>query len=208
VAFGTTYLLLGGYSPQVRSPAIWLALLGVVVVASIVTIYRSPTAVVRRILAFSLLALGCYGIIALGRGAYFADLPAELVFLGLGHYHYVGQLFLTVVICVVLSQTIAIRPTWTKVLVCCGWYGLAIGLHLGFGTAIDNHDQAREDTAAVLGSIRAAVDKQPRGATVYIVNRPFKAYPFLFPGWKGVLTIFHPDQTVDGRRVVFTAPSG
>jgi hypothetical protein len=67
-------------------------------------------------------------------------------------------------------------------------------------------------TAGVLAEVRAAVAAAPPGATVEIPNREFGAvgvinvgYRDRFPGTAAVFAIFHPDDVVDGRRVVFTS---
>jgi hypothetical protein len=53
------------------------------------------------------------------------------------------------------------------------------------------------------------MESRAPGETVYIVNRNFPGLPalavpfILFPGLAGLFVAFHPENTVDGRRVYF-----
>lgn len=86
------------------------------------------------------------------------------------------------------------------------WFAVAVVVYARVGVAIDPHLEARRDTEHVLDTIREAVEAQPRGRAVYITNlgfRPLPLPPDMFPGWAAAFTIFHPDNSVDGRPVYF-----
>jgi hypothetical protein len=78
-----------------------------------------------------------------------------------------------------------------------------------FGPTIEHFRSDREETREVLRTIRATVEEQPPGATVRIPNAPFRPFPFYgwVPGRAAVFAIFHADNLVDGRRVVFVEPN-
>jgi hypothetical protein len=83
---------------------------------------------------------------------------------------------------------------------------------LGVPRTINHFDGDRAATAKVLADIAAAIAAAPPGATVAIPNRDFGSVGYInvgyrdrFPGTAAVFAIFHPDDVVDGRRVVFTS---
>lgn len=205
LGLGLTRLIFGVYLPPWLTAGVWYALLAAFASAVVAVMMRASDVVRARIAACILLLLGCYGMVAVGRGLFLSEVPAQ-VFLALSRYHYVGQLVLTLTLCLVLSQLASPFPAWLRSLALLAWFGLAVAVHVRFGTAIDNHFPARRDAAYVLTTVRAAAEEQPDGADVYFTNRMFGALPLplsIFPGWAGVFAIFQPDNTVAGRRVYF-----
>ena len=204
IALGLTRLLLGAYFPSWLTAGVWYGVLACFVAALIVVLYRSGTTVRRQIAACTLLLVACYGMVALGR-AYLLTKWSMSTFALHTRYHYDGQLILTILLCIVLSEIGPALPTRARTLALVAWFGFAIVVYARFGTPIDNHLQARQETAHVLASIREALEAQPPGQAVYIANQVFNSMPLpsMFPGWVAVFTIFYPENTVDGRPVYF-----
>jgi hypothetical protein len=205
VGLGLTRLLFGGYLPPWLTARAWYLLLGGFAIALVAVMVRSSDVVRDRIAACVVLLLACYGMVAVGRGLFLSEVSPR-VFLALSRYHYVGQLILTLTLCLVLNQFASPFPARLRTLALLAWFAAALVVHARFGTAIDNHFSARRDTAYVLATVRTAVEEQPDGAAVYITNRMFGAVPMplsMFPGWAGVFAIFHSDNAVEGRRVYF-----
>jgi hypothetical protein len=70
--------------------------------------------------------------------------------------------------------------------------------------AIDHKDAVRAAVAGVLGRIADEVGKHPVGSTVCVPNAP-AALTIGFPGSAGVFMLYHPEDELDGRRVVFVS---
>ena len=209
IALGFTRLVLGAYSPSWMTLGVWYGGLACFALALAVVLRRADGSVRRQIAACTLLLLAAYGMVALGRTFLFTRWPMS-VFVQLSRYHYVGQLLLTIMLCILLNQIAPAVAGRVRTLALVGWYGVALFVYARFGTPIDIHLKAEQDTQAVLASIREAIEAQPPGQPVYIANRffaPLPVPPPMFPGWAGAFTIFYPDNTVDGRRVYFVESS-
>jgi hypothetical protein len=208
IALGLTRLVLGfAFVPSLNVWA-WYSVCAVLILALLAVAGSGPRRVRGQIGALTVLLVGCYGAIAVGRGGIFANLSPE-VFVGASYYHYSGQVLLTLLLCVVLARLPGF-PAWAGRTGLVASYGLLLVLWLGFAPPIDQHDSARRETEATLGAIRERIDAEPRGHAVYIENRVFEPLPFpqqMFPGWAGVFIIFHPENTVDGRPVYFVERS-
>jgi hypothetical protein len=207
-ALGLTRLLLGAYPAQWATVGVWYAVLGGFAVALIAVAWRGGRDLRRRLAACTVLLLACYGTVAMARAFFLAQAP-EHVLLMITRYHYVGQLILTIMLCLTLDAIAPVLPDRLHTLALVAWYAVAVFGYVRFATPIDHHLKARTQTEQVQKVIRRALDAPPRGPEVYIPNRHFAALPLpstIFPGWAGVFTIFYPHNVVDGRRVYFVDP--
>ena len=204
IALGLTRLLFGAYFPPWLTVGFWYGVLGCFMIALVGVLRRSGTPVRRQIAACLLLLLACYGMVALGRAYFMAKLPMS-TFVLFSRYHYVGQLVLAILLCILLAGMSPALPLRARWIALWAWFAVAIVVYMSYGTAIDTHLEARKETENVLASIQAAIEAQPRGEAVYIPNRVFGQLPLpgMFPGWAAVFTIFYSDNTVDGRTVYF-----
>jgi hypothetical protein len=209
-AFGLTRLLLGFWFPAAALGALAHVLLGAFALAIVVTAWRATADVRRQLAAFALLLLSVYGVIALGRLYLAAPMDRSQLSL-LTRYHYVGQLMLSVLLCIIVNQLRLSRPlpARTRAALAGACYGLLLGAYALFAPAIDHHQATRGQVAQALGELRAEIRAAPPAEPVYIRNRAFAPVPNFtisragFPGMAAAFTIFFPTHTVDGRRVYF-----
>jgi hypothetical protein len=205
IALGFTRLVLGfAFRPSLPM-SVWYGLSAGLLVVVLLALRTAPRRMSRPLLACVVLLLGCYGTVAAGRSYYLSTLSPEFLVL-LSRYHYVGELLLCLILCLALHSLLPSPPRWAGRALLAAWYGLAFGAWLRWAPAIDQHEQARNDTREALTAIRAAIEARAPGETVYIDNRRFESLPLpalWFPGWAAVFTIFHPDNSVEGRRVYF-----
>lgn len=204
VGFGATSLLFPFARALSTAPKVWYLLFGLLAVVSLAAFAAGRSDDRRGLAAIVLLLTACYGIIAVGRGVFLADLGYQLMD-RFARYHYVGQALLAILVCLLLNQLPAVRHRLTPRLLG-GAYAILLAAWLLSGPAIDHHLDTRQKTADVLASIRSFVDRTPAGQTVRIKNFVFHPLPIrrtIFPGWAAVFIIFFPENTVDGRRVLF-----
>jgi hypothetical protein len=209
LSYGTRAFLLGFVHPMADDALLSYAVGALVLAATVVIAVRSESTQRRQILAFSLLAVSCYAMIAAGR--------APLFDVMMGHsnewsssqprYHYVNPLFLCLVVALILRHLASAVPRAWKT----GALSLALILPLASSWLntpwIKHRDRQRQETARALAEIQSAIDARPPGTTVVIRNQRFPfggmAGSVLFPGRAGLFIIFHPHDTVDGRLVRF-----
>jgi hypothetical protein len=165
--------------------------------------WRLPGTPRRQIAACVLLAGSCYAIIALARSI--LQVAADPVIAATTRYHYAATIPLTILLCVMLAGAARRLPAAVRGALLVGWYAVAVAGYVTLGKTIDHHDTERAQTQEVLRAVDAAVAAQPPGATVRVVNVPFRPFPLysFVPGWAAAFTMFHADNMVDGRRVVF-----
>ena len=167
----------------------------------------------RRLLALLLLVGAMYGLIAVARSM-FIDFHGLAVLVRSPRFHYATGALLAAALTTALAALAgrwsvpapAARAAFAAALLAVAWSGL------GVERRIDNFDGDRAATLRVLVDIRAAIDAAPPGATVEIANRQFGQVGYVnvgyrdrFPGTAAIFAIFHPENVVDGRRVVFTS---
>jgi hypothetical protein len=184
--------------------AVTLAIFGAGV---LVLLWRRDAAIRRTVLAMTLLCLGVYAPIALGR----SGLIDPTLLVNTTRYHYVGSLPIVILACLVLAHLgrTAIPPVALLLA------ALALGV---FGWArsdfrIDDHGASRASFAAVLRRLDVEIASHPREATVFLDNgKPLLALvgPFLaagsqllFPGRAAAFLLAHDGDELDGRRVRF-----
>ena len=199
--------LVGGFSfpAWAAETAVWYGAEALLAVAALAVGWTSPPPLGRRLAAFALLAFGCYGIVAAGRARLLFDLAPEF-FETLTRYHYVGQLALAVLLCLLIQRAGSLLRARAKDLAVAAWYAGMITAFVLSPPAIDHHARTRRLTGQTLAALRRAVRSRPVGRTVYIPNRGFPAllfFPALFPGSAAIFAIFHPSNVLDGRRVYF-----
>ena len=224
--YGISTSMLGALWPRPRleAPLTWV-MLGIYIIVLLVPLLGGSARSRRYTLACLLLMLGCYALIAVGRQNFYPSNPGLA---GSDRYYYVGALVTVLALCIAVAEAARHirdrglaafddRPVGrrldaiaTAVLV--AWASALMAVRLAYGPAINHHDAARRETAAVVQQVRQAVAAAPPGADVYIENRPFRAmgpifvHAAAFPGFAGVFVIFFPDNVVDGRRVYFVEP--
>lgn len=207
LAFGLSTLVRGAFRAPLPATD-YYGMLACLVIALIAAARVAAPATQRRITAVGVLVLACYGIIAVGRATWISDqMPTRfLIYLMQPHYHYVGQLLLTLLLCLALQWLAARLPAKIGTTALIAWYGTAMVTQAYWPLAIDHHVGERRATERVTTAMRAAIDRQLPGKAVYLDNKPFRPalfQPDLFPGWAGVFTIFFPHNVVDGRPVYF-----
>jgi hypothetical protein len=200
---GVTRWLMSVYFSPTTSASVWYAVLGGFALVVAYAAWRSPTMQRRQMAACVLLALSCYGIIAAARSI--LQFAPDSVIAAVTRYHYAPTIALTILLCIMLAGVAPRLSSSVRAASLLAWYGVVVAGYLAVGPAIDHHEVERQQTQEVLGAIRAAVATQPPGSTVRITNvqfRPFPLYSFV-PGWAAAFTMFHADNLVDGRHVVF-----
>ena len=183
---------------------------GLFVAALVVTFVRAPRSTRRQLVAFLLLAVASYGIIAAGRSFFNPDRLGWAA--ATPRYHYIGTIPIVIVLCLMLAllgSRLSLRSP-ARDLALLGWAGVSLYLYAHAPAFIDIRSYVRMQTAEVLKTVRSAVAAGPPGGNVYVPNKPFLGMgPFItphldiFPGWAGVFTLFFPSNVVDGRRVYF-----
>ena len=170
----------------------------------------------RAISAMLVLALGIYGVIAVGRASYyvlFHVAPATLA--AWPRFHYAGTIPIVVLLCLVAEQAarfshraVAVRAFALAAATIVGVVGFARS-----GFQIDDHRAVRTYVATALAQIRAAVAAQPPGTTVYLDNgdlpltlRSLTINQEMLPGRAALFVLVAPSGVLDGRRVRFVEP--
>ncbi len=213
VGYGIVTLVMGRFVPSLEypSPAAYVVI-ALVSTAVAAVLFLAPGKVKRRLLVSLILCLGCYGMIVLGRAAFFANAGRPYALIRAGRYQYAAPIPLAIGLCVVLAYADKLYPLRSEMktgfLAC--WVFSAGVAFVQFGKPIDHHIQARRETATVVSAIRAAIESAGPGQNVYIPQRPFRSLGAIFakrqdifPGWAGVFVIFYPDNVVDGKPVFF-----
>jgi len=228
VAYGVSSLLLGPFLVFIDGRVAFLPLAGAtpdgvvrisyaiaaIVLACLVAAARGASAGHRqRLAAYSILIVGCYGIIALGRGVFYDPngflLPQAAV---QPRYHYLAAALVAVLLALAaaeLTPPLARLGRWERSLVAV-LLGVAVLINLS-GSRLVNASlpapRAREDYDAAISEIQAAIQSRPPGSDVRIENRTFPSagliHEDIFPGWAALFVIHFPENEVDGRRVYF-----
>jgi hypothetical protein len=178
----------------------------------------------RAALALAVLVLGAYGVIAWG-----SVMSNRLIVLSnflpggvaeaasthatTGRHHYAATIFLAALLAIV-AESLARRGPRSRRAVHAVVLIVLVGLAL---RQPSDHEIVRSTVqsgvvlssySGVLTHIEKLAEASEPGATVYIENKPLgKSILGLkgefFPGWAGVMVIFRPDSTVQGRTVRF-----
>jgi len=124
-----------------------------------------------------------------------------------GRFHYVPLIPLAILVAFPIAA-LAARVPRTALLVVAVWCIVAVAAAITARPS-DECASSRRQLADALAGIGGAIDRSPPGTTVRIPNRVFPpvGMQIVFPGWAALFTIYHPDDAVDGRRVVFVEPN-
>lgn len=171
---------------------------------------RGPRLARRLALAGTMLTLACFATIGLGRVVLLELMPrAEAI--GQLRYYYVGVLTLALVLAAILIAIAAaaprLRPLGTILLapVLAVWM-LALWVR---PPPLDDHAETRADMRFLVNYLRVLARQTPPGSNVYVVNRNVRTMsPYFytrrdFPGLAAVFSIYFPEPTIMGRRVLF-----
>jgi hypothetical protein len=170
----------------------------------------------RAALAMGILALGIYGVIAVGRASHyvmFNQAPARIA--AQPHFHYAGTIPIVVLLCLMIEQVARLSHRAASVRALALGAGIIVGI-LGFarsGFVIEDHRAARNYVATTLAEIGAAVAARPPGTTVYLDNgvlpvsvRGVMLTHAVLPGRAALFVLVAPSGVLDGRRVRFSEP--
>lgn len=208
-AYGLEHLVLGPLASGRATPRWWLV--GLLLAGIAGATWSAAPRARRAMLAFALLALGTYGIIAAGRVQFYGF---KRLIVSADRYHYVAPLALTVLLCMALAQLaprMARRPWLGRAL----FVGALVGLtaSLAWRPPINNFPWPRRQAAEALAAMHEIIRRAPPGADVYLANQPFRGVgplvirnPRGFPGWAALFAIYHPANELEGRRVFFVEP--
>jgi hypothetical protein len=173
--------------------------------------WRGDSRARRTAVAMAALAVGIYGVIAVGRTQVYTMFHFPLAEAATEpRYHYFGSMPVVILICQVLQQVGRI-----------GWLSavprgllLAVGLALQVGTyarssfRVDQHPATRDYLKRTIRELADAVAASPPGTTVYIENGETQPIigpnlAMLVPGRAGMFLLLSPDDMLDGRHVRF-----
>ena len=170
----------------------------------------------RAALAMGILALGIYGVIAVGRASHYVLFhlaPARIA--AQPHFHNAGTIPIVVLLCLMTEQVARRSHRAASVRALELGAGITLGV-LGFarsGFVIEDHRAARNYVATTLAEIDAAVAAHPPGTTVYLDNGVLPVSvrgPMLtqavLPGRAALFVLVAPSGVLDGRRVRFSEP--
>jgi hypothetical protein len=166
----------------------------------------------RQLLAAATLALGVYGIVAVGRAGFRLDLA---FWASEARFHYAGTIPLAMLLCLALRELGRRGPLrfLPPEALLAGW--LAVGT-IGWARSTwrpESHAAARQEIEARLSEMDVEIDRAPPGSTVYLVNgtlSPAVRGPAIdqagLPGRAALFVIMHPSDVVRGRHVRFVEP--
>jgi hypothetical protein len=211
LVLGAVSLVLGAAYPLTRYPD-FVAIGTAAVLAAGVSgaLIRGSWKDRRVLVALLAVAIGGYFAVAAGRASIFAALgsPGVLVrfYADSLRYHYLAQVALAVVVCLVLAEA-GRHVSWsrrTTRLLFCAWGLWAVVTGVLLRPAIDHKDAVRAAVAGALRSIGDEVERHPVGSTVCVPNAP-APLTLGFPGSVGIFMLYHPEDELEGRRVVFVS---
>jgi hypothetical protein len=161
------------------------------------------------LLAFAILTLAVYAVIAAGRAPLNAGKRLVRAY-GAAHsrYHHVATIPLTAILCLLLARlaaAVALAPRARTALLVV-WLTAAAGLYATGSWRVDRHLRDRAATERIVSAIDRTIRTVPMGQVVLFMNRKFPPAVFhkAFAGWAALFTIFFPTDV--GRRVYFVEP--
>ena len=208
LAYGTAGLVGGGWVAALSEHALLIG--GAAIVAIGAALGARRDLIGRRLGACALLALGAYGIVAVGRVPTVAALGLTFAQGATwSRYHYAATAIIAIGLCLALSR---LRPPAIAA------DGALLAALLAIGAAVALHPPAidpRTESRQAVDHMRDAVTRNAAatapGGTAFVHNR--NVYPLnhllerdSFAGWAALYVIFFPSNTVDGRAVRFVDP--
>jgi hypothetical protein len=212
VGVGIAGTMLGHWFEAARFPgAVDWAALAVFAGGLALVAWRGDGTARRTMVAMAVLALGIYGVIAVGRAGVYAFFNANLTFAATGaRYHYVAMVPITILLCLILEQlaTSRLLARFPRGLVLSVGLGLVAVAYLRSNFHIDEHAHARASFWRTVQEMAEAVAASPPSQTLYLENEPLPAIAFgpkvFFPGRAAVFVLVSPsDRFPDDRRVRF-----
>ena len=191
-----------------------LAVAAAILLALVVALARSPAAIRARLLAYVILALACYGAIAVARAPLVQHrLDAAA---GEARYHYVALLPVTLLVVELLRRaTRHLRAAEAPVLILAALATPLLSYNRPKPPLYDPVP-ARHETQSIMTRIRTLAAAPEDSGPLCLPNGAFGgiaryvvANPRLeFPGWAALYAIFEPDDMVNGRRIYFVELNG
>lgn len=210
-AGGVSMLILNFLGPVDQFPPAAPIIAGVFVVLALVAALASERRNRAALVSFTVLAIGCYGIIAQGRAQFF-----EAHELGIGaaqaRYHYAATVPFAAMLGIIVATGCARLRVGggAQVLLLVVCLSVAGWSYRNSAPFLDLFPNARKETLIVINTVLKKVGQAWRVREVFIRNSPFRAIGTLyvrnqiaFPGWAAVYTIFFPTNEVVGKRVYF-----
>ena len=170
----------------------------------------------RAMLAMAVLALGMYGVFAVGRASHYVVFhvaPARIA--AQPHYHYAGTIPIVVLLCLAAEQIARLshRAAAVRALALAAGAIVEVAGFARSGFAIEDHRAARTGVDITLAQILTAVGARPPGTTVYLdngilpgaVRGPMLTQEVL-PGRAALFVLIAPSGMLDGHRVRFIEP--
>lgn len=200
---GIAGLCLGVFAPAGAFNPTSLLVATLLMTGTVAVLARAPTAVRRRVAAYAIGALVCYGSVALGRGLFRSGA------VGASRYQYMALLPVVLLLCEVVGfATSFLRAAQAAVLVVAA---LATPLlsYRSYSPPLDPAAAARRETEVVFQRIQIRANAQPGNGPVCIRNEDFGSAKTrnptraLFPGWAALYAIFEPRNEIAGRRIYF-----
>jgi hypothetical protein len=211
VRVGVASLCLGGWwQPAPRSDDLsWLVLLGAAG-GWTGALAVAPSRQRRTMLAFLLLALAVYALVAVARGPISATLmgkPGATV-AATPRYHYAAQAFLVVALCAAVDA-VASRLRSSAVVLPVAWGCALVAAVIVHGVAVERHETIRAEVARALAALRDEVAAARPGETVYVANTPVPGFGWMPnsvqspPGLAALFIITSRRDEIEGRPVRF-----
>lgn len=201
--------LLGNFSVPIDDyPSVVTAALAVVFGGLVLAgAFAAPPATRRALMAFALLAVATYAIIAAGRGSMsgLARAPVRVYGAFAPRYHYVGGMFLSAVLCAAFAGLatrvrIGVR---TRTVLLVSWFAATALAYGGSAWRVTPWDTDRVAIAAIVERVRREADATTAPQPVVVANQPFRAGVLgaVPGGWAAIYSVFGPRDL--GRRVYF-----
>jgi len=225
--YGPHGIIAGPWRGASASDAVSASLIIAAIVAIVVapTLQRIDLAARRRVLAMTVVAFGCYAILAVGRAFYASVAGTSLPGMAVEpRYHYAGSAALVLGLAVLAAARPLVHPAPPALraprrlailgvaLLSAAWLTGAFHASRVLYLALPTPG-ARGEWVRVVERIQGAIVAAPPGSAVEIRNHDFHGagahwqHKLLFPGWAGVFVVAFPENVVEGRRVYFRETS-
>lgn len=214
LAHGTASLLFGPLMPLSKmslAGASWGAYgFGTAILLALgYSIWRSDRRVRPQAAAYSLLAAGCYGIIAVARSNLYVYTGTSAIEAAvLVRYHYLAPALLAGLLAFVAAEVrwpIARSWQWVAMLAAM----LLLGANWTASQSVNDQlplDAGRQ-FASTIKSLETEIQSRSPGSTVVIENKVFSGMRWrssTIPGVAGIFLIRFPENEVHGRRIYFS----
>ena len=225
VAYGLSSLLLGpvpiitpesvatGWLAGLSQDAVTLisfALSGLLLVGTLAGLRRASPFERRPLLAYAILMLASYGIIALGRSAFFYLVGSPpLVSAAQPRYFYVAPALGVILLAGAAAQFPRLfgRVGRVVAVLALSWIAVVDYSAARWVNGYELPADAGRAYSEVMASIEDSILAKPPASRVTIVNEGFPVMGYMnkdsFPGWAALFIIQFPENEVEDRQVVF-----